>query len=160
IRGRYGTPGDRPADQREGFSVVSTEDSRPPTCKTARMKGAGPLPSGVVSFLLTDIVGSTSLWDAAPEAMERAVARCEEVIAAAVARHDGVVLKERGEGDSTFSVFGRASDAVRAAYEAQTELLREAWPDGAPINVRMAVHAGEASERDGDYFGTTVNRAA
>ena len=78
----------------------------------------------------------------------------------AVESHGGVVLKARGEGDSTFSVFARASEAVRAAYGAQVALSGYAWPEGAHLRVRVAVHSGEAVERDGDYVGTTVNRAA
>ncbi len=70
------------------------------------------------------------------------------------------MLKSRGEGDSTFSVFSRASDGVRAAYGAQVALSGYAWPEGAHLRVRVAVHTGEAVETDGDYVGTTVNRAA
>ncbi len=73
---------------------------------------------------------------------------------------DGVLLKFRGEGDSTMSVFSRASDAVQAAFTAQRSLLAEQWPAETPIRVRVAVHTGEAIERDGDYFGPAVNRSA
>jgi DNA-binding SARP family transcriptional activator/tetratricopeptide (TPR) repeat protein len=126
---------------------------------------AGPpatatLPSGVVTFLLSDIVGSTSLWERDSKTMAEAVARHDTLIHDAVDAHGGTVLKARGEGDSTFSVFTRATDALTAALSAQRALVGEAWPASTPLSVRMALHTGEAFERDGDYYGPTVNRAA
>jgi class 3 adenylate cyclase len=118
------------------------------------------LPSGTVTFVLSDVVGSTRLWHDAPEAMDRAIARHAEIVAACVGAHGGTVLKARGEGDSTFSVFARARDAVRAAHDAQVALGAEAWPEEVTLAVRLAVHTGEAVEQDGDYFGPVVNRAA
>ena len=122
--------------------------------------GDHSLPTGIVTFLLTDVVDSTALWDREPQLMEQALARHDEIIEAAVKTNDGFLLKARGEGDSTFSVFARASAAVHAACAAQAALGAEAWPTGTPLAVRVAVHTGEATERDGDYVGTTVNRAA
>lgn len=119
-----------------------------------------PLPSGVVTFVLSDIVGSTRLWESAPAAMGPALARHEAIVTRAMEGHGGVVLRPRGEGDSTFTVFSLATDAVAAAYAAQVELLAEAWPGGAQLTVRFAVHTGESVERDGDFLGPTVNRAA
>jgi predicted ATPase/class 3 adenylate cyclase len=118
------------------------------------------LPSGVVTFVLTDIVGSTRLWDSIPTAMETALARHEEIVTGAVAEKGGILMKSRGEGDSTFSVFALATDALAAAHAAQAELLAAPWPTGARLAVRFAVHTGESVERDGDYFGPEVNRAA
>jgi hypothetical protein len=92
--------------------------------------------------------------------MSAALLRHESLIADAVAHHGGRLLKSKGEGDSTFSVFEEARDAVGAAVEAQQGLRRESWPVASPITVRMAVHSGEAVERDGDYFGRAVNRGA
>src|SRR5438477_651105 len=74
--------------------------------------------------------------------------------------HRGVLLKARGEGDSTFSVFVRATDAVRAAHAAQVALVAERWTPDAPLGVRFALHTGEALEHDDDYFGPAVNRVA
>ena len=91
--------------------------------------------------------------------MERALARHDEIVASAVQAHRGVMVKARGEGDSTFSVFARATDALGAAYAAQVALVSEQWPTGSPLAVRFAVHTGEAVERDGDFFGRAVNRA-
>ena len=118
------------------------------------------LPSGVVTFLLTDIVGSTSMWEQHPKTMADTVARHDELMHAAVTAHGGTVLKARGEGDSIFSVFARATDALDAALSAQQAMESEPWPELTPLSVRMALHTGEAFERDGDYYGPTVNRAA
>jgi predicted ATPase/class 3 adenylate cyclase/DNA-binding CsgD family transcriptional regulator len=118
------------------------------------------LPSGVVTFVLSDVVGSTRLWERAPAAMETALARHDQLVTAAVSAHSGVVLKARGEGDSTFSVFTLATEALAAAYEAQVALAAARWPAGARLAVRFAVHTGEAVERDGDFLGPAVNRAA
>ena len=118
------------------------------------------LPSGVVTFLLTDIVGSTETWEAHPAAMDVALRRHDALVAEAVEQGGGVVLKNKGEGDATLSVFRRASDAVSTAARLQHDIQAEAWPDPLALRVRMAVHTGEANERDGDYFGPAVNRAA
>ena len=118
------------------------------------------LPTGVVTFLLTDVVGSTRMWEHAPASMADALERHDEIVRRSIRSHAGVVLKARGEGDSTFSVFQRASDAVAAALELQEALLAAPWPADAQISVRAAVHSGEALERDGDYYGRTVNRAS
>ena len=118
------------------------------------------LPTGVVTFLLSDIVGSTRLWEEEPEAMTRALARHDEIIARSVTESGGLVIKAQGEGDSSFSVFRRATDAARASVAAQELLGREQWPTSRPVTVRMALHTGEAQERAGDYFGRAVNRAA
>jgi len=118
------------------------------------------LPDGVVTFLMTDVVGSTRLWERDPRTMRDALVRHDELMAEAVAANRGVLLRERGEGDSTFSVFWRATDGAAAAIAAQLALAHEPWPPSCPIRVRMAVHTGEASEREGDYYGRPVNRVA
>lgn len=119
------------------------------------------LPTGTVTFLLTDVEGSSRRWDQAPEAMATAVARHYEILDDVVAFVGGVRPVEQGEGDSVVAAFARASDAVAAAVEAQRRLLSERWPEGADLHVRMAVHTGEAQLRDeGNYFGQTVIRCA
>lgn len=118
------------------------------------------LPTGVSTFLLTDIVGSTRIWEREPEAMGRALEHHDEILQRAVAECGGVFLKSRGEGDSTFSVFTRASDAALAIGAARHALQAVDWPTAQPLSLRMVLHTGEALERDGDYFGRTVNRAA
>jgi class 3 adenylate cyclase/Tfp pilus assembly protein PilF len=123
--------------------------------------GASPaIPTGTVTFLLTDIEGSTRLWEQYREAMGDAVARHDDLAASAIARFRGTLLKRRGEGDSLFAVFSRARDAVNAAFALQQALQSEPWPSGIPIRVRMAAHTGEAELRDGDYYGPDVNRCA
>jgi predicted ATPase/class 3 adenylate cyclase len=117
-------------------------------------------PEGTVTFLLTDIEGSTRLWLQHPEAMRQALARHDALAAAIIPQHDGLLIKQRGEGDSLFAVFARASDAVAAALQFQQALVREAWPAETPLRVRVALHTGEAELREGDYFGLAVNHCA
>lgn len=118
--------------------------------------GGGP--TGTVTFLFTDIEGSTRLWQNAPVAMPQALARHDALLRAAFEAHDGQVFATGGDG---FAVaFPRAGDALAAAAEAQAVLEAEAWPPEAVVRVRMGIHTGEAAERDGDYFGSAVNRTA
>ncbi len=118
------------------------------------------LPSGVVTFLLTDVESSTHLWRSSSHAAA-VMGRHEEILAAAVARHHGVRPIEQGEGDSTVSAFARASEAIAAAAEAQRALAAEAWPADATVRVRMAIHSGEAELRgDGAYGGAAIIRCA
>jgi class 3 adenylate cyclase/WD40 repeat protein len=112
-----------------------------------------------VTFLLTDVESSTELWERDAAGMSRALQLHDETIGAAVAAAGGTVLKARGEGDSTFSVFGRPTEAIRAALAARRSLDALDWPDGCRLEVRQALHMGEVEERDGDYYGTAVNRA-
>jgi class 3 adenylate cyclase len=119
-----------------------------------------PLPTGVVTFLLTDIEGSTELWDLQAPNMSRALLAHEDVIANVVESHNGRLLKSRGEGDATLSVFAAATDAVSAALGLQSELHDTAWPGDLEIRTRIALHSGEAQARNGDYYGGTLNRAA
>src|SRR5919198_5648446 len=118
------------------------------------------LPTGTVTFLFTDVEGSTKLWERHPEQMRVALARHDQLIESLVQQHQGVVVRPRGEGDSRFAVFARATDAVAAAAAIQRALHEEPWPAEAPLRVRMAVHTGEADLRDGDYYGSAVNRCA
>jgi predicted ATPase/DNA-binding SARP family transcriptional activator len=119
-----------------------------------------PLPEGVVTFLLTDIEDSTELWDRHGEQMAKALVRHEDVIADVVQGHGGRLLKSRGEGDATLSVFVKATDAITAAVALQRQLQNEPWPGGLHLATRVALHTGEAQLRDGDYYGGTLNRAA
>ena len=119
------------------------------------------LPTGTVTFLMTDIEGSTRAWVREADAMPAAVSRHYEILDEAVAAHGGVRPVEQGEGDSVVAAFSRASDAVAAAVTAQQLLGAEPWPDGVALSVRMAIHTGEAQLRDdGNYFGLTVIRCA
>jgi DNA-binding SARP family transcriptional activator len=118
------------------------------------------LPSGVVTFLLTDIEGSSGLWEADPEGMAAALDLHDELIAHSMEAHGGRLLKMKGEGDSTMTAFRRASDAVAAAVVVQEAFGAASWPGELKLRVRIAVHTGEAHEREGDYFGPALNRAA
>ncbi|WP_435405769.1 hypothetical protein MPNTM1_02001 [Mycolicibacterium parafortuitum] len=113
-----------------------------------------------VTFLLTDIEGSTAAWEADAEAMAGALARHDEIVEQVVTFRGGRLIKTRGEGDATFSVFDRPSAAVAAALELQQAVGREPWGLAEPMRIRIALHTGEVEFRDGDYFGRAVNRAA
>ena len=113
-----------------------------------------------VTVVLTDIEGSTRLWELDAGRMATTVAELERTIASTVAEHHGTLVKSKGEGDSTFSVFGRASDALRAAVAFQRANADRRGPGDEPVRVRVALHTGEVEHRDGDYFGRAVNRAA
>jgi predicted ATPase/class 3 adenylate cyclase len=118
------------------------------------------LPTGTITFLLTDVEGSTRLWEEHPDAAPAALARHDALIQNAVAGHGGTIVRHRGEGDSHFAVFRRASDAAGAACAIQLALVAETWPVPTPLRVRIALHTGEAELRGGDYYGSTVNRCA
>lgn len=125
--------------------------------------GAGSssrLSTGVLTFCMSDVEGSTRLWESHPEAAAAALARHDALIAAVVENHGGVLVKSMGEGDSTASVFASATEAVRAAIAANRALQAEPWPAEAPIRVRFGLHTGEAESRDGVYLGPTPNMAA
>ena len=114
----------------------------------------------MVTFLLTDIEASVELWEADHDAMAAALELHDELVGRGVEAHAGRVLKAKGEGDSTLSVFPRASDAVGCAAELRESLATAAWPGGLDLRVRIALHTGEAQERGGDYYGPALNRAA
>src|SRR6185503_11959120 len=116
------------------------------------MASASDLPTGVVTFLLTDVEASTRLWRESAEAAA-AITQHAALIASAVARHGGIQPVEQGEGDSTVSAFARASDALSAALDAQRALRAETWPGGIALRVRMAVHTGEAEVRGPGLYG-------
>ena len=118
------------------------------------------LPSGTITYLFTDVEGSTPLWQQHPDEMRSVMARHDTLLTSTVEANGGTVVRPRGKGDSIFAVFLRASDAVGASCSAQQLLLQENWPEGIAINVRMALHTGESELRDHDYYGNAVNRCA
>lgn len=120
----------------------------------------GRLPTGRVTFLMTDIEGSTPLWELDPVGMAAALEHHDRLVAAAVSGAGGVLLKAKGEGDSTMSVFPSAAPAAAAAVAVQRRIDEVVAPGSGALRVRIALHTGDAVERDGDYFGPTVNRAA
>jgi class 3 adenylate cyclase len=131
--------------------------SRPPT--PIGVETASTLPDGIVTFLMTDVVESTALWIQGRAQMYSVMRRHDQLLTAAIESNGGVVLKERGEGDSFFAVFLRATDAVVAALDAQKAILSEPWRE-IRISVRMAVLTGEADAQDRDYRSPAVNRCA
>src|SRR3954451_11202827 len=118
----------------------------------------GAIPSGTVTLLFTDIEGSSRAWEEHPAQMRSALVRHDELVRAAVVRNGGHVFKT--VGDAFCVVFADAADAARAAVDVQRCLATERWPTAALIRVRIALHSGACDERDGDYFGPTVNRVA
>jgi DNA-binding SARP family transcriptional activator len=119
---------------------------------------AHDLPTGTVTFLLTDIESSTRLWDEHPEAMQDALVRHDAILRDAIEANRGHVVKSMGDG--MVAVFGDAGDAVGATVAAQCALSVEPWVVTGPLRVRMGLHSGEAQHRGGDYFGAALNRAA
>jgi predicted ATPase/class 3 adenylate cyclase len=115
-------------------------------------------PTGTVTFLFTDIEGSTRMWERSPQAMQAALTRHDELLRQAIEEHGGYVFKT--VGDAFCCAFPTAPDALEAALEAQRLLLKERWDESTPLRVRMALHTGAAEERDGDYFGPPLNRIA
>jgi predicted ATPase/class 3 adenylate cyclase/uncharacterized protein HemY len=118
------------------------------------------LPDGIITFLFTDVEGSTRLWEHAPEVMRESLIRHDQLIEETIHQYGGILVKPRGEGDSHFAVFARATEAVATAAILQQRLVTEPWHPDAILKVRIALHTGEADLRDNDYYGTTVNRCA
>src|SRR5215218_5274367 len=116
------------------------------------------LPTGTVTFLFTDVEGSTKLWERYPEAMQAAIARHDEILGEVMEAGDGYMFK--AGGDAFCVAFSSAPYALEAALAAQRALLSEQWEKTGPLRVRMALHTGSADERGGDYFGPPVNRVA
>jgi len=135
----------------------------------------GTLPTGTVTFLFTDIEGSTQLWEKHPEAMKFALVEHDTILKEAIESNNGHIVKTTGDG--VHAVFATAIDAVAAAVDAQRKLqslilnenvvsirpstnIQGYSTTTAQINVRMGMHTGEAELRDGDYYSQTLNRAA
>jgi YVTN family beta-propeller protein len=116
------------------------------------------VPSGAVTFLFTDIEGSTRLVKQLREQYGAVLADHQRLVRGAVAAHGGYEVDT--QGDSFFIAFSSARDALLAAVEAQLALLSHSWPDGVEIKVRMGLHTGQAVAHDGRYTGLAVHRAA
>jgi predicted ATPase/class 3 adenylate cyclase/Tfp pilus assembly protein PilF len=116
------------------------------------------LPVGTVTFLFTDIEGSSKLWEQYPDAMSAVLAQHNALLRQVIEAHRGYIFKLWG--DAVYAAFDRATDALNAAVEAQRELSRRSWGKLGSVRVRMALHTGAAEARDGDYFGPTLNRCA
>src|SRR6202158_4884008 len=115
------------------------------------------LPSGTVTFLFTDIEGSTRLWETQRAAMQQALAHHDAIMRDAIESNDGYLVKTTGDG--VHAAFAIAADAIAACLAAQRALKARAWGE-LRIKSRMALHTGAAEERGGDYYGPALNRAA
>ena len=113
-------------------------------------------PTGTVTFLFTDIEGSTKLWERDRAIMSEALARHDRILRDAVEQRGGYVFKT--VGDAFCAAFATAPDALEAAISVQHALTGDGRVATEPLRVRMALHIGSAEERGGDYFGTTLNR--
>jgi predicted ATPase/class 3 adenylate cyclase len=116
------------------------------------------LPSGTVTFLFTDVEGSTRLLARLRGRYAEVLGEHQRLLRAAFDEHDG--REVHTEGDGFFVAFARASDAIAAAVSAQRALASQRWPEGVDVRVRMGVHTGEAEVRQDDYVGLDVHRAA
>ena len=116
------------------------------------------LPSGTVTFLFTDIEGSTHLWENYPKAMPLALARHDAILRQQIETYAGALFKT--VGDAFCAAFATASDALVAALAIQRSLRQEDWGELPTLTVRIALHTGSAEERNGDYFGPPLNRIA
>lgn len=114
--------------------------------------------AGVSTFLITDIEGSTRLWEEQAAAMGPALALHDGLLRAAVEGSRGTVIKTTGDG--LLAVFADQLAAIGAAVTAQRGLRDAGWGETGQLRVRMAIHSGAAESRDGDYFGPSLNRAA
>jgi predicted ATPase/class 3 adenylate cyclase len=117
-------------------------------------------PSTALTFMLTDIEGSTRLWERHPDAMAKSLIRHDELVATHTTAHSGELIGSRAEGDSTFAVFQTAPDAIECASELQRALTAEPWPQEIPLRVRIALHTGQVRPVPGGHYGPVVNRCA
>ncbi|HVA08764.1 MAG TPA: adenylate/guanylate cyclase domain-containing protein, partial [Acidimicrobiales bacterium] len=123
------------------------------------MPGEPPgLPTGTVTFLFSDVVGSTRLWAADPDAMSASLQVHDQIFTETIAKFDGHVFATAG--DSFAAAFARSSSAVDCAVSLQNALADVDWGTWPRLSVRIGLHLGEAEERQDNYFGPNVNLAA
>ncbi|HEV2010231.1 MAG TPA: LuxR family transcriptional regulator [Candidatus Limnocylindria bacterium] len=118
------------------------------------------LPVGTLTFLLTDLQGSTRTWEAHPRAMRTAMVQHDAIVYGAVERSAGTMVESGREGDSVLAVFARPRDAAACALEIQRAFRSTGWPDDLRLAIRIALHTGEVELRGGHYFGPPLNRCA
>jgi class 3 adenylate cyclase len=109
------------------------------------------LPEGTLTFMLTDLQGSTLAWENQPKAM---------ILSISVGAHQGELVEAGREGDSVLAVFKTAATAASCALDVQKNFAVESWPDDLDLRVRVALHTGEAQLRESHYFGPALNRCA
>ncbi|OBF95900.1 hypothetical protein A5790_06690 [Mycobacterium sp. 852002-51152_SCH6134967] len=118
----------------------------------------GQPPSGTVTFLMTDLEGSTRMWEQDPEAMKAAMVRHDELLEKAIENHGGHVFSRMGDGMA--AAFPTAGDAVRAATVFRSSLTEEPWHTPNPLRARTGLHTDEAVVVDGNYLSEPVNRCS
>ena len=116
--------------------------------------------ASALTFLFTDVEGSTPLWERHEVLMRQVATRHDALLDGSITLHQGRRVKERGEGDSVFATFADPADAVDAALAINRAVLAEPWPSETPIKVRISLHTGIAHFREGDYYGPVINRCA
>ncbi|MDQ6711859.1 MAG: adenylate/guanylate cyclase domain-containing protein, partial [Candidatus Dormibacteraeota bacterium] len=118
------------------------------------------LPEGTLTFILTDLVGSTRAWESAPAAMREAMAGHDRIVERCLNLHHGTEVPSGRAGDSILAVFPRAADAADCALSLQRDFAAERWPPAVNLEIRVALHSGEAELREGQYHGQVLNRCA
>src|SRR5262245_9279900 len=139
---------ERPADRERPEDLGARSAAAPePSGHAAPTTSEPRLPQGTVTFLLTDIEDSTSLWERNSQGMEAALARHDAILRSGIERLGGIIFKTTGDG--AYAVFPRAADALTAALETQRELSSAQWSETGPLKVRMALLTDVAQQRDG-----------
>jgi predicted ATPase/class 3 adenylate cyclase len=118
------------------------------------------LPEGTLTFMLTDVVGSTRAWESAPAAMREAMARHDRIVDRCLLQHHGTDVPSGRAGDSVLAVFPKAADAAACALSLQRDFATERWPPEVNLEIRVALHSGEAELRQDQYHGQALNRCA
>jgi predicted ATPase/class 3 adenylate cyclase len=118
------------------------------------------LPEGTLTFMLTDLVGSTRAWEAAPAAMREAMAQHDVIVDRCLRQHRGIEVPSGRAGDSILAVFPSAADAATCSIVLQRDFATERWPAGLTLEIRVALHSGEAELRQDQYHGQALNRCA
>jgi predicted ATPase/DNA-binding SARP family transcriptional activator len=147
--------GANPSPETEAVYVTLLGDE--PVAATGGIVAVGP-PAGTLTFLFTDIEGSAARWEHDAEAMTVALATHDDLLRAAIEGRGGRVFKHTGDG--ICAVFATAREAVLAAADGQLALHAADWNGPGPLRVRMALHTGEADQRDDDYSGVALNRVS
>src|SRR5437868_3678461 len=138
---------------------MRTHVSRRPFSASRRAPGARSLPTGTITFLLTDVEGSTARWQQTGDAFKGALAGHHQLLRRVFGEHGGHEVKEAG--DSFLVAFASASEAVACAIAAQCALAAHPWPSAVgPLSVRMALHSGDVNLDDGEYRGLPLHHAA
>jgi predicted ATPase/class 3 adenylate cyclase len=152
----FGEPVKKP--RRPGIRTFVANSSAMEPSRGRAQEPAALKPTGTLTFLFSDIEGSTTRWETHRGSMATAVARHDAIMRSSIEACGGYVFKT--VGDAFCAVFRTAREAIGAALDAQRALAAEDWSAVGGLRVRMALHTGAAEERDGDYFGTAVNRVA